>query len=139
MEKSALSITLPLSLFLWLSLFLFYKMLFLNPVYALIIRGKRDGWGSEHTLDGRTFPAELHIVHKNLKYGSMGEAVKHKDGIAAVGFFLQLGTYPPLMIRVRLWDRYLPTNGPTLPTWRTKKSSKFWLIDSTNVLIDSTY
>lgn len=53
--------------------------------------GKRDGWGSEHTLDGRAFPAELHIVHKKQEYRSMDEALKHKDGVAVVGFFFDLG------------------------------------------------
>lgn len=53
--------------------------------------GSGDGWGSEHTLDGRAFPAELHIVHVNHKYGVLKEAIEHKDGLAVVGFFVQLG------------------------------------------------
>lgn len=53
--------------------------------------GLRDGWGSEHTLDGRSFPAELHIVHMNRKYNSMKEAQENADGLAVVSFFFELG------------------------------------------------
>ena len=56
--------------------------------------GSGDGWGSEHTLDGRAFPAELHIVHLNRNYGSAQQALEHKDGLAVVGVFIELGEYP---------------------------------------------
>jgi carbonic anhydrase len=47
-------------------------------------------WPSEHTLNGEFFPAELHIVHFNLKYGSIDVALMQPDGIAVVGVFLQV-------------------------------------------------
>lgn len=50
-------------------------------------------WPSEHTLDGNHFPAELHIVHYNLKYGSIGEAITKSDGLAVVGIFFEVKTY----------------------------------------------
>lgn len=47
--------------------------------------------GSEHTVNGARFPAELHIVHWNCeKYTSMCEAARHPDGLAVMGFFLTL-------------------------------------------------
>ncbi|XP_072152711.1 uncharacterized protein [Bemisia tabaci] len=49
--------------------------------------GKTDGDGSEHTLNGRTFSTEMHIVHFKKEYGSLANAQKHYDGIAVVAFF----------------------------------------------------
>eukprot|EP00057_Strongylocentrotus_purpuratus_P031344 XP_784328.2 PREDICTED: carbonic anhydrase 1 isoform X2 [Strongylocentrotus purpuratus] len=45
--------------------------------------------GSEHTIDGRPFSAELHLVHYNAKYRTIAEAVKQPDGLAVLGFFIQ--------------------------------------------------
>lgn len=46
-------------------------------------------WDSEHTVDGKRYDAELHMVHFNAKYGSVAEAVSHPDGLAVLGFFLE--------------------------------------------------
>ncbi|KAH1177346.1 hypothetical protein KIL84_011048 [Mauremys mutica] len=43
--------------------------------------GSCEGQGSEHTVDGVQYDAELHLVHWNTKYGRFGEAVKHPDGL----------------------------------------------------------
>uniref|UniRef100_A0A8C4VIC3 Carbonic anhydrase n=1 Tax=Gopherus evgoodei TaxID=1825980 RepID=A0A8C4VIC3_9SAUR len=51
--------------------------------------GSCEGQGSEHTVDGVQYDAELHLVHWNTKYGRFGEAVKHPDGLTVVGVFLQ--------------------------------------------------
>uniref|UniRef100_A0A8D0L9X8 Carbonic anhydrase n=1 Tax=Sphenodon punctatus TaxID=8508 RepID=A0A8D0L9X8_SPHPU len=51
--------------------------------------GSCDGQGSEHTVDGVKYDAELHLVHWNTKYGKFGEALKHPDGLAVVGVFLK--------------------------------------------------
>ena len=32
--------------------------------------------------------AELHLVHKNVKYGDVSEALEHSDGLAVLGVFL---------------------------------------------------
>lgn len=32
---------------------------------------------------------ESHFVHYNSKYGSFSEALKHKDGLVVVAFFIQ--------------------------------------------------
>jgi len=53
--------------------------------------GSKDGVGSEHTIDGRSYDAELHIVHYNTKYGDISAAVDKPDGLAVLGMFLKLG------------------------------------------------
>ncbi|XP_068093691.1 carbonic anhydrase-like [Hyperolius riggenbachi] len=57
--------------------------------------GSCDGRGSEHTVNGKKFDAELHLVHWNTKYDSFGEAVKHCDGLAVIGVFLKAGAARP--------------------------------------------
>ncbi|XP_015686335.1 carbonic anhydrase 2-like, partial [Protobothrops mucrosquamatus] len=54
--------------------------------------GSCEGQGSEHTVDGVKYDAELHLVHWNTKYGAFEEAVKHPDGLAVVGVFLKVGS-----------------------------------------------
>lgn len=39
-------------------------------------------WNSEHEIEGLKYPLELHLVHVNIAYGNITEAVKHEDGIA---------------------------------------------------------
>lgn len=41
-------------------------------------------WGSEHTLNGRRYALELHMVHHDRRY-SLKEAVQVKNGIAVLG------------------------------------------------------
>uniref|UniRef100_H2TXA1 Carbonic anhydrase n=2 Tax=Takifugu rubripes TaxID=31033 RepID=H2TXA1_TAKRU len=53
--------------------------------------GASDDKGSEHTVAGKMYPAELHLVHWNTKYASFGEAASKPDGLAVVGVFLQIG------------------------------------------------
>jgi len=48
--------------------------------------------GSEHTVNGREYPAELHLVHWNTKYGTVGEAVQYPDGLAVMGFFYEVSS-----------------------------------------------
>lgn len=47
-------------------------------------------WPSEHTLDGRHFAAEIHLVHYNKKYGSLESAKRELDGLAVLGFFFEI-------------------------------------------------
>ena len=47
--------------------------------------------GSEHTLNGKWFQAELHIVHMNKQtYATFEEALNHGDGLSVLGVFLEL-------------------------------------------------
>jgi len=51
--------------------------------------GKTCNTGSEHLLDGKQFPGELHLVHFNQKYGCISEAIKYGDGLCVVGVFMK--------------------------------------------------
>ncbi|XP_067090826.1 carbonic anhydrase 5A, mitochondrial isoform X2 [Osmerus mordax] len=52
--------------------------------------GETNAWGSEHTVDRRLFPAELHLVHWNSeKYSLFEEAVMEENGLAVIGVFLK--------------------------------------------------
>lgn len=50
--------------------------------------GSDNKRGSEHFLDGKVFPAELHLVHYNSKYFNCEEALNHSDGLCVVGVFI---------------------------------------------------
>ncbi|CAJ0931919.1 unnamed protein product, partial [Mesorhabditis belari] len=45
--------------------------------------------GSEHTVDGKSFAAELHFVFWATKYESFAEAAQQSDGLAVVGVFIE--------------------------------------------------
>ncbi|XP_074022442.1 carbonic anhydrase 9 [Numenius arquata] len=53
--------------------------------------GSPSGPGSEHTINGRRFAAEIHVVHYNTKYDSFSEAMVYPDGLAVLGAFLEVG------------------------------------------------
>jgi len=54
--------------------------------------GQDDDHGSEHLLDGRAFPLEIHFVHRNEKYSDVGQALPDGEGIAVLGVFAELTT-----------------------------------------------
>jgi len=53
--------------------------------------GNEDGHGSEHTVDGKEYAAELHLVHWNKKYESPNVAAGKPDGLAVLGMFIEVG------------------------------------------------
>ncbi|KAK3086570.1 hypothetical protein FSP39_020377 [Pinctada imbricata] len=54
--------------------------------------GSENSKGSEHTVNGKMYPAELHLVHWNAdKYSSFGEAADKSDGLAVLGYFVKIG------------------------------------------------
>ncbi|KAL7830946.1 hypothetical protein SRHO_G00304480 [Serrasalmus rhombeus] len=54
--------------------------------------GGKGCHGSEHTVSGKTYTSELHLVHWNsARYSSFGEAVAAPDGLAVLGIFLERG------------------------------------------------
>ncbi|XP_053304763.1 carbonic anhydrase 5A, mitochondrial isoform X2 [Spea bombifrons] len=56
--------------------------------------GVNNDWGSEHTVDSKVFPAELHLVHWNCtKYKTFEEAIMEENGLAVIGVFLKLGKH----------------------------------------------
>eukprot|EP00095_Tigriopus_kingsejongensis_P010066 maker-scaffold99_size374999-snap-gene-2.30 protein:Tk10066 transcript:maker-scaffold99_size374999-snap-gene-2.30-mRNA-1 annotation:"glycosyl-phosphatidylinositol-linked carbonic anhydrase" len=50
--------------------------------------------GSEHTIIGRSYPLELHLVHYNKKYDSLMDALPHPDGLAVLGVMFKLSMLP---------------------------------------------
>ncbi|KAL3859878.1 hypothetical protein ACJMK2_010066 [Sinanodonta woodiana] len=53
--------------------------------------GTTDDVGSEHTVDGTSFSAELHLVHYNFKYKTFAEAINKSDGLAVFGVMVTIG------------------------------------------------
>ena len=37
-----------------------------------------------------SFPGEVHLVHWNTKYGTVAKALSKKDGLAVMGFFIEI-------------------------------------------------
>jgi carbonic anhydrase len=54
--------------------------------------GPDDTTGSEHTINGQSYPLEIHLVHWNSdQYTSFSEASSKADGVAVLGVFVQVG------------------------------------------------
>lgn len=54
--------------------------------------GKHDDVGAEHTIDGKQYAGEVHLVHWNTdKFSSVSEAIQNDRGIAVLGAFLKVG------------------------------------------------
>ncbi|XP_069127168.1 uncharacterized protein [Argopecten irradians] len=53
--------------------------------------GSNNAMGSEHFYNGKSYPMEVHFVHYNIKYGSLGNAADKPDGLAVFGFFFEVG------------------------------------------------
>jgi carbonic anhydrase len=53
--------------------------------------GNDSSKGSEHTVDGKTYAAELHLVHWNKKYENPNTAAGQPDGLAVLGMFIEVG------------------------------------------------
>ncbi|CAG5126690.1 unnamed protein product, partial [Candidula unifasciata] len=52
--------------------------------------GSSDMIGSEHTMDNRTYPMEVHIVHFRTSLGQLKDAASVPDGLAVLGFFFEV-------------------------------------------------
>ncbi|XP_053571147.1 carbonic anhydrase 2 [Bombina bombina] len=94
--------------------------------------GSCDDHGSEHTVDGVEYAAELHLVHWNTKYANFGQAVKHCDGLAVVGVFLQVGEQRPGLQKLVDAIKHIPNKGMERtftnfdPSGLLPKSLDFW-------------
>lgn len=103
--------------------------------------GSANDHGSEHTVDGRTFAAELHLVHWNRsKYKSPSEAISQPDGLAVLGIFFEVSEEEheefsklcKLLDRIRFKDEKASFQEPVdlekfLPTDDDEKT--FWTYD----------
>lgn len=45
---------------------------------------------SEHNINGRGGPMEIHVVFFNRKYGNFSNASKKLDGLAVIGFIYEV-------------------------------------------------
>nr|XP_045016490.1 carbonic anhydrase 9 isoform X3 [Jaculus jaculus] len=53
--------------------------------------GTSDHPGSEHTINGHRFPAEIHVVHLSTAFSEFHEALGRPGGLAVLAAFLQEG------------------------------------------------
>jgi carbonic anhydrase len=88
--------------------------------------GKESNVGSEHTVNGNPYPAEIHLVHWNCdKYPSFSEAVDKEDGLAVFGIFFQLGDeHSELAKLVELLPKIVH-NGDNCPVEQLVNPEKF--------------
>lgn len=52
--------------------------------------GENDTIGSEDLINNRAYPAELHVVLRNLEYPDFASALDKDHGIAVMAFFFQV-------------------------------------------------
>jgi carbonic anhydrase len=68
----------------------------LNHVYELLQFhfhwGAEDHQGSEHRIDNRAFPLEMHMVFWNVKYSSVSEAMQHHDGVTVMAVLFEVAS-----------------------------------------------
>ncbi|XP_056381560.1 carbonic anhydrase 7 isoform X1 [Hyla sarda] len=63
--------------------------------------GNQDNEGSEHTVDGKSYPCELHLVHWNAKsYSTFSEAAAASDGLVVIGVFMEIEEKHPGLDRL---------------------------------------
>ncbi|XP_057367330.1 putative carbonic anhydrase 3 [Daphnia carinata] len=94
--------------------------------------GKDSQSGSEHTINGRAYPAELHIVHYNTKYGNFSTAVAHPDGLAVLGIMIELQG------RDNIAFRHLERFDEILNPDSDKKSALTYSVPLSDLLPDKT-
>ncbi|XP_043242964.1 carbonic anhydrase 13-like isoform X1 [Amphibalanus amphitrite] len=73
--------------------------------------GREEDRGSEHTIDGKRYAAELHLVHYNKKYGSFAAAADKSDGLAVIGIFLKVGKENKELLKVTNAMKDIKYNG----------------------------
>lgn len=88
--------------------------------------------GSEHIINGQPYPAELHIVHYNTKYGNFSEAVAHPDGLAVLGIMIEL------QARDNIAFRHLERFDDILNPDSDKKSALTYPVPLSDLLPDRT-
>jgi len=48
------------------------------------------GGGSEHTVNGKHYFSEVHLVHHRADCADLGECLNYPDGLAVLGFFIEV-------------------------------------------------
>ncbi|KRT84784.1 hypothetical protein AMK59_2174 [Oryctes borbonicus] len=47
-------------------------------------------WQSEHTVDGKRYPLEMHLVHYSSQYNSTTQAAAYPNGLAVLGVLFEV-------------------------------------------------
>ncbi|GFO01120.1 carbonic anhydrase [Plakobranchus ocellatus] len=55
--------------------------------------GSASRRGSEHKLDGKAYPMELHLVHYQEHLNNLSYAAPHPSGLAVLGYFFKIGAH----------------------------------------------
>ncbi|XP_078602377.1 carbonic anhydrase-related protein 10-like isoform X2 [Branchiostoma floridae x Branchiostoma japonicum] len=67
--------------------------------------GSIDSQGSEHSVDGYSFPGELQLLFYNYDlYGDLAEATKGTSGLAIISLFIQIGNSTNPELDKLLWS-----------------------------------
>nr|ANJ59785.1 alpha carbonic anhydrase 9 [Exaiptasia diaphana] len=61
--------------------------------------GCKDSVGSEHTVDGKSYPGELHLVFFNTDFKEFNNAVTKPDGLTVIGVFMKKSKKASYQIR----------------------------------------
>lgn len=72
--------------------------------------GSDNSKGSEHAVDSKLYPAEIHFVSFNTKYNNISTALKYWDGLAVLGVFLKVGSTVNAGYEKFLANSFLPMN-----------------------------
>uniref|UniRef100_A0ABM5GBP9 Carbonic anhydrase n=1 Tax=Pogona vitticeps TaxID=103695 RepID=A0ABM5GBP9_9SAUR len=77
--------------------------------------GRENQRGSEHTVNFKAFPMELHLVHWNsTMYRNIDEAIGKKNGIAIIALFVQeLSRLMLIVIQMEQWLSMFCISCPT--------------------------
>ncbi|XP_046356417.2 carbonic anhydrase 2-like [Haliotis rufescens] len=84
--------------------------------------GQKDERGSEHDIDNKRFPMEMHIVLYSTKYADFDVAVDKPKGLAVLSFLFEVGetnaNFQPLLSH---FDKIQHSGNETsIPTFSTK-------------------
>uniref|UniRef100_A0AAG5DUH3 Carbonic anhydrase n=1 Tax=Anopheles atroparvus TaxID=41427 RepID=A0AAG5DUH3_ANOAO len=59
-------------------------------------------WGSEHTIGGVRYGLELHLVHHDARYPTLGDAVAARNGVAVLGVLFHVSAQPNMHVALIL-------------------------------------
>ena len=67
--------------------------------------------GSEHKINGKSYPLELHMVHKNIHDRSIDDALCHENGLCVLAFVFEVVDYdspiPGLDVLAKVAEEHL--------------------------------
>uniref|UniRef100_A0A5F9DPV5 Carbonic anhydrase n=1 Tax=Oryctolagus cuniculus TaxID=9986 RepID=A0A5F9DPV5_RABIT len=85
---------------------------------------RNDPYGSEHTVGGKQFAAELHIVHYNSdSYPDISTASNKSEGLAVLAVLIEKGYFNPYYDRIFSFLRYVKYKGQNvrIPTFNIEE------------------